>query len=197
MSKVSETVDKAGGVTSIQYDAPRITVGYVRKTSLPSEQYKTETAEASCHVQADVNIESSDEDKAAAIKGAFLLAKGAVSEQLGLKFTVDPDLIVQETIERVLGGQVENATATTPQRTRGGQSASQRQASSNKPPKAQADLWAELEANPGGFFDNRAKKASGEAKPTSPDFKRKGTGEGLWLTNKDGDSNVPEGITLP
>lgn len=64
--------------------------------------------------------------------------------------------------------------------------------STTEAPKDKPALWAELASNPEKWFDNREDKRSEKA----PDFKRKGTGEGLWLEFK-GSSAVPEGITIP
>ena len=63
---------------------------------------------------------------------------------------------------------------------------------SDAAPKNKRALWEELESNPERWFDNRETKKH----PQGPDFKRKQTGEGLWLTYK-GQSSVPAGITIP
>lgn len=40
---------------------------------------------------------------------------------------------------------------------------------------------ARLASNPEEFYDNRQRKASGEYKANSPDFKHKASGRGVWL----------------
>jgi hypothetical protein len=45
-------------------------------------------------------------------------------------------------------------------------------------------LWADLQANPSNYFDNRADKASGKVPPTRPDFKSKDGKRTIYLTPK-------------
>lgn len=44
--------------------------------------------------------------------------------------------------------------------------------------------WQDLFANYGGWFDNRADKASGKSNAKGPDFKRKSDKKALWIKSK-------------
>lgn len=183
--KVSQTVDADGNVTEVVYAPPKITVSYSRKVNLGN--YESE--DYYCAVSADVGLTSTDEDKIAAIRGGFLIARSSIAEQRGVEFSVT-DQVMRDVVERTFG-QVEEvtepapkATAAEPRKSNGG----------GKRIKDKAVLWAELVDHPEKWWDNRADKPG----PSNPDFKRVGTGEGLWLTDKDtGDSVVPDAITLP
>lgn len=185
--KVAEITDGDGEVVSTTYAAPRITVSFSRKVNLGNY----ESAEAYVAVQSDVAIDASDEDKIAAVKSAFLLARASAYEQLGIKFNVDEATVVQERLERVFGPvevveEYPNYTdvvvpepPTAPR-------------SDTAAPKSKKALWQELESNPERWYDNRV----GKKNPKGPDFKRKATGEGLWLEYQ-GKSAVPAGVTVP
>ncbi|VAH69151.1 unnamed protein product [Triticum turgidum subsp. durum] len=54
------------------------------------------------------------------------------------------------------------------------------QAASPEKQKKEAELWQSLVDSPQSWWDNRADKRS----PKAPDFKRKDTGEALWLSPK-------------
>jgi hypothetical protein len=187
--KVAEVIDAEGGVVSTTFAAPRITVSYSRKVNLGNY----ESADVYVAVQTDVAIDADDDAKVAAVKSAFLLARASACEQLGIKFTVDDATVVQEKLERVFG-PVE-VVSQTPNYTE--QVAAMPQAPSaprtdTAAPKSKKALWAELESNPSNWYDNRANKKN----PKGPDFKRKATGEGLWL-EYNGSSAVPAGVTVP
>lgn len=174
---VETTVNSEGETVSSTWAAPRITVSFERKVNLGNY----ESASVFVSMQVDNPIES-DEDRIAAINNAFLLVRSSAYEQLGIQFSIDDAMIVQERVERVFGPVtvVDNAS----------QQSSPR--SDTVAPKTKRALWEELESNPEKWYDNRDNKVN----PKSPDFKRKATGEGLWVEYQ-GQSSVPKGITLP
>jgi hypothetical protein len=186
--KVAQVVGSDGSIVETTFAAPRITVSFSRKVNLGNY----ESAEAYVAVQSDVAIDATDEDKIAAVKSAFLLARASAYEQLGIKFNVDDATVVQERLERVFGPvevveEYPNYTddidipqpPTAPR-------------SDTAAPKSKKALWQELESNPEKWYDNRV----GKKNPKGPDFKRKATGEGLWLEYQ-GKSAVPAGVTVP
>lgn len=175
---VETTVDSKGETVSSTWAAPRITVSFERKVNLGNY----ESASVFVSMQVDSPIES-DEDRIAAINNAFLLVRSSAYEQLGIQFSIDDAMIVQEKVERVFG-PVTVVDNNAPQ-----QSAPR---SDTVAPKTKRALWEELEASPDKWYDNRDNKTN----PKSPDFKRKATGEGLWIEYQ-GQSSVPKGITLP
>jgi hypothetical protein len=185
--KVAEIVDADGSVIQATYASPRITVSFSRKVNLGNY----ESAEAYVAVQSDVAIDASDEDKVNAVKSAFLLARASAYEQLGIKFNVDDATVVQERLERVFGPvevveerpnytEVDIPQPPTAPR------------SDTAAPKSKKALWEELASNPERWYDNRVNKKN----PKGPDFKRKATGEGLWLEYQ-GKSAVPAGVEIP
>lgn len=180
----TQVVDADGGVIQTTLAAPRITVSYERKISSAHGLPEYESAVAYAAVQADTALDGSD--RASAITEAFQIAKSAVFAQLGVESNVDDTGIVVEKL--VAAFQATPVKRPAPPRSATGAAG---------PKKTTDELWAELSSNPDKFFDNRAAKASGEANPSSPDFKRKGTSEGLWVQTKDGQNNVPDGVTLP
>jgi hypothetical protein len=191
INATAETKNQDGEVISSTYDAGQITVGYERTVSLPSEQYKTEKATASIYVRQPLDLGESVEGRTAVVKESFMLAKGGVNEQLGLKSEIDANMVVREIVEKHFGAVGSGATEAEAESNTPVQPKHQTQG--NAAPKSKADLWADLQANPKNWFDNRATKT----KDTSPDFKRKQTGEGLWITGKFGNEAEKFGVTLP
>lgn len=191
--KVAEIVDGEGGLIQATYAAPRITVSFSRKVNLGNY----ESAEAYVAVQSDIAIDADDDAKIAAVKSAFLLARASAYEQLGIKFNVDDSTVVQERLERVFGpvdvvdeypnytDQHEELEVILPKPPSAPRS-------DTTAPKSKKALWQELESNPEKWYDNRANKKN----PKGPDFKRKATGEGLWLEYQ-GKSAVPAGVSIP
>jgi len=184
MAEIAQVVDPEGGIVNATYSAPRVIVSYSRKISEGLPQY--ESAEAFCSVQADVALDGSDTTEA--ITEAFATAKGAVLKQLNLKSELTDDGIVNE-IVTAFNGTVQSSKpaqrkASTPPRSTGSTGAK----------KTAESLWQELESDPAKWFDNRNDKRNSAA----PDFKRAGTGEGLWLTDKDGTDNAEKyGVSIP
>jgi hypothetical protein len=167
-------------------EAPKVTVGFERKVNLGSGS----SAVASIYVQAPTAPETGDADvdasnRADAIQAAMFEAKVAVFDALGITFDVTIDGKAVEALEQLGGVEVTPA-----QEAKAVASASR--PTTNAAPEGKDALWAELAANPGKWFDNRESKQ----KDTQPDFKRKGTGEGLWLKNR-GKNMVPDGIVVP
>lgn len=138
-------------------------------------------------------------------KDVFFVAKSVVFEQLGIEYRITPELVVQDILEKSLAAvEISPAEAAIVAETANVVAAAppapvtpQRRAPSGDGPSLVGKAaWLDLAANPGKWFDNRADKESGRAKPTSPDFKRKGTGEVLWLVGRDGKSQIPAGVDL-
>ena len=172
--QVEQVIDGEGALVTTTLRPASITVSYSRKINLGNY----ESADSFCSVQADVDLDASEEDKSAAIRSAFLLARSACCEQMGIKFTIDEGLVVKEAIERIMGP----VEIVAPVKTNGSTSA--------KGTKAEA--WRDLAANPQNWWDNRESKLN----PKSPDFSRQSDKQGLWLTYN-GQSVVPKGITVP
>lgn len=151
--------------------------------------------EAGIHVQFDIDPEWSDELILSAARDAFVKAKATVYEQLGIKFSVTDEGVVAEALdaspaalavvkEVFPGATVESvpeaaAPADGPWYGKRGRSPSDKATGQPILINGQ-DPWDVLATNPDLFYDNRPRKASGEYKPTSPDFKHKDSGTGLW-----------------
>ena len=163
--------------TEAVLEGPSVTVGFER--SIKVKDY--ETAKALIFVQVPTEPGDDLEAIVAAAKPTFYAAKSVVLEQLGIDFEVTPELVIHE-VERNLGAvQVSPA-----HEARATARASSAPVSSNAAPATRDEQWAELASNPSKWFDNRQSKRGRQ-----PDFKRKGTGEGLWLDKK------PAGVVVP
>lgn len=161
-----------------------------------------ETAKASIMIQVPtegIDLVQEDgsfgaEDLVIRCKEAFMGAKACVLEQLGIEFTVSPELVVTELLERSLAAtEVIQTPQARPSRPSGG--SKPRSGGGDGPQLEGEAAWWDLNDNPDKWFDNRASKA--ERGTNGPDFKRKGTGEALWIKGRNGASNVPEGVSLP
>lgn len=166
-------------------EAPRITVGFERKVDLGNYN----SATASIYVQAPTTPDDDADARVAAIQAAMFEAKVAVFDALGITFDVTVDGKAVEKFTQELGGvevtREDEARATA----QASSATTQRTAAA---PQDDDARWAELCSNPKKWFDNREGKRS----PKAPDFKRKGTGDALWL-EKNGKSNVPERLMVP
>ena len=187
----------------ITVEGPKVTIAFER--SVQVRDY--ESAKASIYLTVPTSPEDLIGDQAEVltrladkIKPTFAVAKATVFEQLGIPAQVDPtDLVVKELLERALG-----AVEVTPAQEQVAiEAAGQSAVSANPPvqtsrgggtpaPTTKQGLWEEVANEPKKWFDNRTSKKSA----AGPDFKRKYTGETLWLDYK-GQSNVPEGLTIP
>ena len=141
------------------------TVGFTRKVQ--PAQY--EGAEASIYLQFDYDPADSIEAIVAKAEGAFAQAKGLVFEQLGIEFSVNEGGRIMETVRKAFGA-VENVTPIRP--------AAAPAAVDHAAAGAGGMTCKQCQGTE--FYDNRAKKASGEFKANSPDFKCKGCGKGVW-----------------
>lgn len=132
------------------------------------------------------------------IQDAFMQAKAAVFDELGIEFNVDEGGVVREVIRSQFGKVTEVATSAPKQIPAAREQAPApvvAAASSDDPPhdptttergSAQERAnraWAKsrLETHPDEFWDNRDKKASGQYKQNAADFKHKNTGIPVWL----------------
>jgi hypothetical protein len=149
--------------------------------------------EAGLYVQFDIDPADGDQQILANVRDAFVKAKVAVLEQLGVDFVVDEQGIVREAgvsvaqVKEVFPGAVVEQSAPAPAAPAAPVSAASVDASGpwyGKRGKAVilngVDLWDVLADSPEQFYDNRTKKASGEYKANAPDFKHKESGKGLW-----------------
>lgn len=171
---------------------PKVTVGYERSIQVRD----FEPSKASIFVSADIAGTYNDqglyvpEDGAVAdaAAAAFFEAKLAVLKQLHLPYEI-LDNVVIETIDKVLGpvdtvsdkpAQALRAPRSVQGNTRpkgGGKGSPPAWAQDGAYSADKADLQAELLEHPERYFDNR----EGKQNPKAPDFKRKFTGEGIWL----------------
>jgi hypothetical protein len=170
---------------------PKCTIGFER--SVQVRDY--ESAKASVYFEVTTEPGDTVESITERLKPAFAGIKATIYNQLGLTYEVDPtDLVVKELFEKHLGAvevtEASHVAAAKPpqQIQRGGQG--------TPAPTTKDGLWEELSQNPKRYFDNRADKAIGKVKPNSPDFKRKYSGEALWMDFK-GTWQVPEGVVVP
>lgn len=119
---------------------------------------------------------------AALASDVFFQAKAVVFEQAGIEFTYDEGGIIHEVIKRHFPGA---ETSEAPRRaSRDDEDDDEdfpRPRAMEKPAHIKTAVWRDLCDNPGDYYDNRAAKASGKYKATSPDFKHRETGEGIWL----------------
>lgn len=177
----SETTTNAEGeVTEVTFHPTKITVSYGRKLRPANYSYEYETVEAQAHVEADVPLEGNDADREIACKEAFLLARSSVYEQLGISYEVDKATQVAKELLTTTLGASESKRSSKPA------------AAKAAVKRTDAELWAEVVSDPGQWFDNREDKKN----PNYPDFKRVGSGEGLWIVDRDGNENV-DVSTLP
>lgn len=174
------TVDANGNLIGSTFAPPRITVSYERKVNLGN--YESESCFLSMQVEATTD-EDGNADSESAIREAFLLLKASAFEQLGIKFTVNEDLVLHEMQDAMARGGLTVSSAPT---------APTQSSNNGAAPKNKKAMWEELESNPTMWYDNR----EGKLNPKSPDFKRKVTGEGLWMAYN-GQSAVPAGISVP
>lgn len=186
---VESTVDANGNLIDSKFAQPRITVSYERKVNLGN--YESETCFLSMQVDPNTD-EDGNADAESAIRDAFLLLKASAFEQLGVKFTVDEDLVLQELQGNLTRAGITTSSTPTAPVSYGPPAPPAQSYNNGAAPKNKAAMWAELESNPSMWFNNR----EGKQNPKSPDFKRKNTGEGLWMSYN-GQSAVPSGITIP
>lgn len=129
-------------------------------------------------------------DQAAAQAASYFNRCVAVTlNQAGLPMAVDDEGILREVVKRFDGAQRVEAP-----RRRDDDRGDRRSSESDEPPGGfphPADMrrpdhvnermWRDLCENYDDWYDNRGDKASGQAFDSSPDFKRKDDGKGLWL----------------
>jgi hypothetical protein len=157
---IERTLTPEGVIVSEHHKPQTITLSFEKKVGKPN--YGNEAFSLFAQVDVDPSddlaiIEAKLNDMAA-------FCKGYVYKQLGLTFGRDEasGVIVS------LDDEVPAAPAPKPARATAAPSGGDKEA-----------LWRELDENPSKFFDNR----QGKTNPKAPDFKRKGTGEPLWLNN--------------
>jgi hypothetical protein len=180
----SKTV-KDGETIEQLIEEPKATVAFSRKVT--DGNYGS--SEFSVFVQANVPERTGDKAKdttalAEAIREAAAVAKTQVFQQLGLSYEVDAvNLVVVEQLEKTLGAKVVEGekpkapVARKAQPKRAAPTNGYRQYTNEEYEAA----WADIQANPRGWWDNRQNKRN----PKAPDFKP-----------KDDNGNVAEGIAL-
>lgn len=196
-------------------ESHKATVGFTAKVNMEERggaKYDTREFSVFLPTEIDPSILSGDVDEdrtavAAILREAFLLAKGSVFEQAGLPFKYDKEghILIEQIEAAFPGTKAENGTtqagnrapsAPSGPRTPGTQKVGQKSSgggskapSGGEKPKLEGEAaWRDLVDNYGGWFDNREDKKNDKA----PDFKRKGTGEGLWLLGRNGEYGCPD-----
>lgn len=178
---------------TVDIEGLKVTIGFER--NLQVRDY--ESAKASVYIQVPTAPGDTVTTITENMKTTFAAAKSTVFEQLGIPFEADPtDLIVKDLLEKHLGGvEVSPAQQQVAVQSSGNQPSTTTKQFGGKgsaAPTSKAGLWQEVCSDPKKWFDNRDNKKS----ERGPDFKRKYSGETLWLEYK-GESNVPEGLVLP
>lgn len=110
-----------------------------------------------------------DLDKA--IRDGYTTVKGHIFDQLGLEYE-DKNGVMTEKVTAAFKGAAEVQTAPAAQRATAPASA------------PAAGMPTSCACGGTEFYDNRPKKAAGTYKPSSPDFKCKGCGKGIWPDKK-------------
>lgn len=179
--------NKGDTLTETVLEAPRVTIRFERKVQVRDYESATAsiTIDAPTHPGDDINA------MVEAAEAAFFAGKGVIFNQLGITFDVTPDGKAMELLEQKLGA----VEVTREAEAQAIAQASRPSVTSDAPaPNSKDGLWLELAEYPKRWFDNRASKA--ERGGNGPDFKRKKSGEGLWLEYR-GRTNVPEGVQIP
>lgn len=187
MSESTTASTEGAAATTAVIEAPKGFVTFERSVQVRP----FETAKASLMIQIPTKPGDTIEDVVAAAGDAFFGAKSVVLEQLGIKFDITPENRVMEVLDQQLGAvevtPAQEAAAVAAQASTAARSNNYPEAPKDKPAQ-----WAELCAFPKRWYDNRVDKKNANG----PDFKRKGTGESLWLEYR-GKNQVPDGLTVP
>lgn len=151
-----------GLITEEVHTQPTLTISHSRKIS--DNNYGSNDYFVA--MQLDVPIEATDDQKKQAIHEGFTLIRNMIELQ-HMAETGAPMTTNEARIAADLGGEVikEQPKAKTYKKVE----------ASDAPSDTKA-LWQELVDNPSKWFANANKPT-----PKYPDFKRKGTGQGLWL----------------
>lgn len=174
----TNTYDADGVITATEIKPNTVTISYGRK--VPRDGGYGSGEECSIFQQVDVGPDDSPEQVEAAVKAAFAFGKAVVLQQLGCAYGVD-----QETgVVNGLDSAAASAAAPVRQTVRNTERTDTRSGPVAKSygdgvKRSKEELITELQSNPGQFFDNRV----GKKNPKGPDFKRKSSGEGLWLSD--------------
>lgn len=149
-----------GMVTEEVHSQPTLTISHSRKIS--DNNYGSNDYFVA--MQLDVSIDAGEAEKATAIQDGFRLIRQMIDLQhAGTTAAPTPN---EARIAEDLGGEVVKEQPKAKTYNKVGADA----------PKGNAALWQELVDYPTRWFANANKPT-----PKYPDFKRKGTGEGLWL----------------
>lgn len=154
-------------------EAPKATI-YVER-SVKIRDY--ESLKVGMHYPVDLPLPVAPGDEAfgayltevdSALRAGFVTVKGHIFDQLNLQYE-DKNGVLVEKVAAHFEGAAEVQTH-----------------APSRPASAPAAGQPESCEGCGGtsFYDNRAKKASGEFKSNSPDFKCRGCQKGVWLTKK-------------
>jgi hypothetical protein len=126
---------------------------------------------------------------AAAAADAFYQAVAVVLQQAGLPYAIGDEGVIHEVVKEFPGARrvdqpEPRQDEVSDRRERNGSSGARdfpHPADLSRPEHIRADVWRDLCENYDDWYDNRADKASGDAYKSSPDFKRKDDGKGLWM----------------
>lgn len=156
-----EITVKDGVITEEVFTSPGLTVSHERKVS--DGNYGTTSYGA--FYQLDLPIDATDADKLAALEQGFAAVRSAVASA----FLADaPQTPAEQRIAADLGGEIID------EKPRYKKPVKEYASAGNKPGSI-AEMWQELVDNPTRWFINKDKPTK-----SYPDFKRKGTGDGLW-----------------
>lgn len=175
----TNTYDADGVITATEIKPNTVTISYGRK--VPRDGGYGSGEECSIFQQVDVGPDDSPERVEAAVKAAFAFSKAVVLQQLGCAYGVDQETGVVNGLDSAAASAAAAPAprATTPSQSHGGNVTSAKRDYGDGVKRSKDQLIAELQSNPGQFFDNRVDKKN----PKGPDFKRKSSGEGLWLSD--------------
>lgn len=151
-----------GVITEEVFTVPGLTVSHEKKVS--DGNYGTTSY--GCFYQLDLPIDATEADKAAALEQGFSIVRQAVASAFLLEAPATP---AEQRIAADLGGEI---IAEQPK----GKTFKKEYASAGNKPSSPAAMWQELADNPTRWFINKDKPTK-----SYPDFKRKGTGDGLWF----------------
>lgn len=170
----TNTYDADGVITATEIKPNTVTISYGRK--VPRDGGYGSGEECSIFQQVDVGPDDSPEQVEAAVKAAFAFSKAVVLQQLGCAYGVDQETGVVNGLDSAAASA---AAAPAPKAYTPKSNGPVAKSYGDGVKRSKEDLIAELQSNPGQFFDNRVDKKN----PKGPDFKRKSSGEGLWLSD--------------
>lgn len=175
---VTEKYDASNQLIEREIKPATYTVSYSRK--VPRDGGYGAGEEASIFSQVEVPLDADEAMVEQLIKQTFAFNKAIVLQQLGVTFGVDQETGVVNGLDSAAASAAAAPAAkpTTVNR-HNGSGGPVAKSYGDGVKRSKEELIAELQSNPAQFFDNRVDKKN----PKGPDFKRKSSGEGLWLSD--------------